>query len=78
MCGARGIVAIVTRDPKWWASLRYWRAARGKRWFVILAVGLAFPHAAQAIQIVRRKWPPNGKKWFTERSPHRRYPGPSG
>jgi Ni/Co efflux regulator RcnB len=31
-----------------------------------VATGLAFPHAAQAIQIVRRRRPLNGKKWSTE------------
>jgi Ni/Co efflux regulator RcnB len=31
-----------------------------------VAAGLAFPHAAQAIQIVRRRRPLNGKKWSTE------------
>ena len=31
-----------------------------------VAAGLAFPHAAQAIQIVRRRRPPTGKKWSTE------------
>ena len=34
-----------------------------------VGAGLAFPHAAQAIQIVRRRWPLTGKntkKWSTE------------
>ncbi len=31
-----------------------------------VAAGLAFPHAAQAIQIVRRRRPLKSKKWSTE------------
>ena len=31
-----------------------------------VAAGLAFPHAAQAIQIVRRRRPLNSKKWTAE------------
>jgi predicted transposase YbfD/YdcC len=31
-----------------------------------VAAGLAFPHAAQAIQIVRRRKLPGKKKWSTE------------
>ena len=31
-----------------------------------MAAGLAFPHAAQAIQIVRRRRPLNSKKWSAE------------
>jgi hypothetical protein len=31
-----------------------------------VAAGLAFPHAAQAIQIVRRRRPLSSKKWSTE------------
>jgi predicted transposase YbfD/YdcC len=31
-----------------------------------VAAGLAFPHAAQAIQIVRRRRPLNSKKWSAE------------
>ena len=31
-----------------------------------VAAGLAFPHAAQAIQIIRRRRPLNGTKWSTE------------
>jgi Transposase DDE domain len=31
-----------------------------------VAAGLAFPHAAQAIQIVRRRRPLNRKKWSSE------------
>jgi hypothetical protein len=31
-----------------------------------VAAGLAFPHAAQAIQIVRRRRPLNSKKWSSE------------
>ena len=31
-----------------------------------VAAGLAFPHAAQAIQIVRRRRPLTGTKWSTE------------
>jgi Ni/Co efflux regulator RcnB len=30
------------------------------------AAGLVFPHAAQAIQIIRRRRPLNGKKWSAE------------
>jgi hypothetical protein len=31
-----------------------------------VAAGLAFPHAAQVIQIVRRRRPLNGTKWSAE------------
>jgi len=31
-----------------------------------VAAGLGFPHAAQAIQIIRRRRPRNGKRWSTE------------
>ena len=31
-----------------------------------VATGLPFPHAAQAIQIVRRRRPLTGTKWSTE------------
>jgi hypothetical protein len=31
-----------------------------------VAAGLAFTHAAQAIQIMRRRRPLNGKKWSAE------------
>jgi predicted transposase YbfD/YdcC len=31
-----------------------------------VAAGLAFPHAAQAIQVRRRRRPTKGKKWSTE------------
>ncbi len=31
-----------------------------------VAAGLAFPHAAQAIQVIRRRRPLNGKKWSSE------------
>ncbi len=31
-----------------------------------MAAGLAFPHAAQAIRIIRRRRPLNGTKWSTE------------
>jgi hypothetical protein len=31
-----------------------------------VAAGLAFPHAAQAIQIVRRRRPLTGTKWSAE------------
>ena len=31
-----------------------------------VAAGLAFPHAVQAIQVVRRRKPPGKKRWSTE------------
>jgi hypothetical protein len=31
-----------------------------------MTIGLLFPHAAQAIQIIRRRKPPGAKKWSTE------------
>ena len=31
-----------------------------------VAAGLGFPHAAQAIQIIRRRRPRNGKRWSSE------------
>jgi predicted transposase YbfD/YdcC len=42
------------------------RAERRTLKITAVAAGLAFPHAAQAIQIVRRRRPLNGKKWSTE------------
>jgi hypothetical protein len=43
------------------------RAERRTLKVTAVAAGLAFPHAAQAIQIVRRRRPRNGtKKWSTE------------
>jgi predicted transposase YbfD/YdcC len=42
------------------------RAERRTLKVTAVAAGLAFPHAAQAIQIVRRRRPLTGKKWSTE------------
>ena len=43
------------------------RAERRTVKVTAVAAGIAFPHAAQAIQIVRRRRPLNGKtKWSTE------------
>ena len=42
------------------------RAERRTVKVTAVAAGLAFPHAAQAIQLVRRRRPLNGKKWSTE------------
>jgi len=42
------------------------RAERRTMKTTAVAAGLAFPHAAQAIQIVRRRRPLTGKKWSTE------------
>jgi len=42
------------------------RAERRTVKITAVAAGLAFPHAAQAIQIVRRRRPLNGKKWAAE------------
>jgi predicted transposase YbfD/YdcC len=42
------------------------RAERRTMKVTAVAAGLAFPHAAQAIQIVRRRRPLTGKKWSTE------------
>jgi predicted transposase YbfD/YdcC len=42
------------------------RAERRTLKTTAVAAGLAFPHAAQAIQIVRRRRPLTGKKWSTE------------
>ena len=42
------------------------RAERRTVKITAVAAGLAFPHAAQAIQIVRRRRPLNSKKWSTE------------
>jgi predicted transposase YbfD/YdcC len=42
------------------------RAERRTMKVTAVAAGLAFPHAAQAIQIVRRRRPLNGKKWSAE------------
>jgi Ni/Co efflux regulator RcnB len=42
------------------------RAERRTLKVTAVAAGLAFPHAAQAIQIVRRRRPLNGKKWSAE------------
>jgi predicted transposase YbfD/YdcC len=42
------------------------RAERRTLKITAVAAGLAFPHAAQAIQIVRRRRPLTGKKWSTE------------
>ena len=42
------------------------RAERRTLKVTAVAAGLAFPHAAQAIQIVRRRRPLNSKKWPAE------------
>jgi len=42
------------------------RAERRVLKVTAVAAGLAFPHAAQAIQIVRRRRPLAGKKWTAE------------
>jgi predicted transposase YbfD/YdcC len=42
------------------------RAERRTLKVTAVSAGLAFPHAAQAIQIVRRRRPLNGKKWSAE------------
>jgi predicted transposase YbfD/YdcC len=42
------------------------RAERRTLKITAVAAGLAFPHAAQAIQIVRRRRPLNSKKWSAE------------
>ena len=42
------------------------RAERRTLRVTAVAAGLAFPHAAQAIQIVRRRRPLNGTKWSAE------------
>ena len=42
------------------------RAERRTLKVTAVAAGLAFPHAAQAIQIVRRRRPLTGKKWSAE------------
>jgi len=42
------------------------RAERRTMKTTAVAAGLAFPHAAQAIQIVRRRRPLTGRKWSTE------------
>jgi hypothetical protein len=42
------------------------RAERRTLKITAVAAGLAFPHAAQAIQIVRRRRPLNSTKWSTE------------
>jgi predicted transposase YbfD/YdcC len=42
------------------------RAERRTLKITAVAAGLAFPHAAQAIQIVRRRRPLNSKKWTAE------------
>jgi hypothetical protein len=42
------------------------RAERRVLKVTAVAAGLAFAHATQAIQIVRRRWPLNGKKCSTE------------
>lgn len=42
------------------------RAERRTLKVTAVAAGLAFPHAAQAIQIIRRRRPLNGNKWSTE------------
>jgi predicted transposase YbfD/YdcC len=42
------------------------RAERRTVKITAVAAGLAFPHAAQAIQIVRRRRPLTGNKWSTE------------
>jgi hypothetical protein len=38
------------------------RAGRRALRLAAVAAGLAFPHAARAIQVIRRRWPLNGKK----------------
>ena len=56
-------VACQTRDKG------HGRAEQRTLKVTAVAAGLAFPHAAQAIQIVRRRWPLTGKntkKWSTE------------
>jgi predicted transposase YbfD/YdcC len=42
------------------------RAERRTLKVTSVATGLLFPHAAQAIQVVRRRRPLDGKKWSTE------------
>jgi len=42
------------------------RAERRTLKITTVAAGLAFPHAAQALQIVRRRRPLNSSKWTTE------------
>jgi predicted transposase YbfD/YdcC len=42
------------------------RAERRSLKVTAVAAGIAFPHAAQAIQLIRRRRPLNGKKWSSE------------
>jgi predicted transposase YbfD/YdcC len=42
------------------------RAERRSLKVTAVAAGIAFPHAAQAIQVIRRRRPLNGKKWSSE------------
>jgi Transposase DDE domain len=50
------------RAGAWAQQRRVWRTLK----VTAVAAGLAFPHAAQAIQIVRRRRSLAGKKWSTE------------
>ncbi len=62
LTGARSFTAIA----EWAADAR---AERRTMKVTAVAAGLAFPHAAQAIQIIRRRRPLNGKnnkKWSAE------------
>jgi hypothetical protein len=45
---------------------RHGRAERRTLKITTVTAGLAFPHAAQALQIVRRRRPLNSRKWSTE------------
>lgn len=53
-------VADITRDRG------HGRAERRTLKVAAVATGLGFPHAAQALQITRRRRPLNGRKWSTE------------
>jgi predicted transposase YbfD/YdcC len=44
------------------------RAERRTLKLTAVAAGIAFPHAAQAIQVIRRRRPLSGKKWSTQTS----------
>lgn len=44
------------------------RAERRTLKVTVVARGLAFPHAALAIQVIRRRRPLSGKKWSTQTS----------
>ena len=71
LAGARSFTAIAewAADADQASGRGHGRTERRTLTITAVAAGLAFPHAAQAIQIVRRRRPlhgENSKKWSTE------------